>query len=414
MKKIATLLLVLILSYLCWPLYQGLAYKDMLPLIGFNFVAWPTEQPSSSQLFAMQFEHAEHKAITALKKQQAKVAAPGYTAAVAIDGAMIWAGSVGWADISQHKKMTTDTQLRIGSTSKALTATGLARLVADDKLDLDAPLSSYFKVLPNQAWANITARQLASHMAGIPHYQDNTELLGVLETITAQTYYPDVMEAITLFDESETLFKPGEQFSYSSLGSVLLSALMQVKAQQTYQDYMQQAVFKPLKMTATFTETPTSNRDNLATFYWQNSKQLTELKAWYQVDLSHRLAGGGWVSTSTDLAKLGQGFMDDTYIPQSVREEFWTPQVLSNGDINAQKYGLGWRVHNLELGESFTSMKYMHHGGVSAGAQSFLMVIPEYKLSIAVNANARTAVFSDFANVSFDLARIFIQEIETQ
>jgi CubicO group peptidase (beta-lactamase class C family) len=406
--------ILLPLFYTSWPIYQGLAYRDMAPMVGLNYLSWPEEQPTTNEVFDVYFKQAANRATEALMLQQQSVAAPGYTAAVARNDKLIWAGSVGWADIANKTKMTTDTQLRIGSTSKAVTATGLARLVDSGKLNLDSPLTNYFDVVPNPRWANITARQLASHMSGIPHYGDNTEKLGTLETLGAQTHFAGPLEAITLFDESDVLFAPGEQFSYSSLGTVLLSVLMQSKAQMTYQAYMQQAVFEPLNMDATYTETPSYTSDKLATFYWQDKNQKTQLKPWYDIDLSHRLAGGGWVSTSKDLVMLGQGFMNNDFISGQTRTIFWTPQKTNNGEVNPQKYGIGWRINDLNLGEGFPPLTFIHHGGVSAGAQSFLMIIPEYQLSISVNANIRTDVFSDFASVSYELARLFINEIEKQ
>ncbi|GAB2686474.1 serine hydrolase domain-containing protein [Aliiglaciecola aliphaticivorans] len=417
MKKALLILFVFILSvlsYLGWPIYQGIAYRGMAPMIGMNYVTWPSEQPTTNRVFDADFNHAANEALQSLVVQQQSVAAPGYTAAVAINGKLIWAASVGWSDISKKIQMTTDSQMRIGSTSKALTATGLARLVDSGRLNLDAPLSEYFETPPNPHWKTVTARQLASHMAGIPHYGENTETLGTLAMLGAQRYFADPLAAMALFDDSDMLFAPGEQFSYSSLGTVLLSALMQIKAEMKYQDYMQQRVFAPLAMHATFTETPTQTSDDLATFYWQDKHQPSRLKPWYHLDLSHRLAGGGWVSTSKDLAMLGQGFMNEAFISEQTRIAFWTPQRLNNGQVNPQQYGLGWRINDLDLGEGYKSVTFMHHGGVSAGAQSFLMVIPEYKLSLSVNANIRTEVFSDFASVSYDIARFFIDEIERQ
>lgn len=415
-RALLTLVVFILLSFLytSWPVYQGLAYRGMLPMVGFNYVSWPNEQPTTNEVFDTRFNNAAEQALEALAQQQKSVAAPGYTAAVAIDGKLIWAGSVGWADIVKKSKMTTNTQLRVGSTSKAVTATGLARMVDSGHIDLDAPATSYFDTIPNKQWQNITARQLASHMAGIPHYGDNTEKLGMLETIAAQSYFKDPIEAITLFDESELLFNPGEQFSYSSLGTVLLSAFMQQKAGMTYQQYMQQAVFNPLGMHATFTETPKQTSDNLANFYWQDKSKKSRLKPWYDIDLSHRLAGGGWVSTSKDLAKLGQGFISSEFISKQTRKTFWTPQKTNDSEVNPQKYAIGWRVNELNLGEGYPPLTFVHHGGVSAGSQSFLMIIPEYQLSLSVNANIRTEVFSEFASVSYQLARLFIDEIEKQ
>lgn len=381
-------------------------------MMSLGYVSIPSSQPSSSEVLDNNFSDLDSVSLNLLREQQKKIFAPGYTAAVAIAGKTVWAGSVGWADIEEEVAMTTSTQLRIGSTSKALTSAGLARLVADKKLTLDTPLKEVFDELPNPNWANMTARHLSSHMAGIPHYGENTEVLGKLETLAAQTHYADVNESLVLFDESDLLFKPGERFSYSSFGTVVLSALMQASAEQPYQKVMQDKVFEPLKMTLTGLEV--QQKGQLATFYWQNPEQKNELKPWYDLDLSHRLAGGGWVSTSKDLVKLGQGFLDIGFIPELIRTEFWTPQLLNNGEVNEQKYGIGWRIHNLNLGDEFKPLIYMHHGGVSAGAQSFLMVIPEYKMSIAINANIRTKVFWDFGSISHDLARLFIGKLDQQ
>ncbi len=385
----------------------------MVPMLGKATTSQPQNQPEQSLVLMPEYRAAADKAIAALQAQNEAIAAPGYTAAVAINGEKVWVGSVGWADIERKIAMTPDTQLRVGSTSKAITATGLAQLVAKGALDLDAPISNYLNPLPNPAWAKITTRQLASHMAGIPHYGGNTEFLGMLTTLKADEHYHNVRDAIGLFDESELLFKPGEKFEYSSLGTVLLSAVMQGAAKQSYQDFIAQTVFSPLNMANTTYESPKRELDNLATFYWRDDNALNLYKPWMDVDLSHRLAGGGWVSTSQDLTMLGQGFINDTYLKPSIRKQFWTAQKLNSGEENWQGYGIGWRIHELDLGDGFDIQLYMHHGGVSAGAQSFLMVLPKYNMSVAINANIKTKKFADFNKVSYELARIFIREIES-
>lgn len=79
---------------------------------------------------------------------------------------------------------------------------------------------------------------------------------------------------------------------------------------------------------------------------------------------------------------------------------------------NKQGYGIGWRVHELDLGADFEKLTYMNHGAVSAGAQSFLMVIPKYNMSVAINANIKTKEFGAFNKVTYQLARIFITALE--
>ena len=409
-----TTLLLVIIGYFTWPIYHALMYKDMAPMLVKASLSQPKEQPQQSLVFNPNFKHTGVKAIAALQAQNKAIEAPGYTAAVAINGEKVWVGSVGWANIEQKTPMTPQTQLRVGSTSKAITATGLALLVANGKLDLDAPIGTYINPLPNPAWQNITTRQLASHMAGIPHYGENTEFFNRFATLTADEHYSNVNQALTLFDESELLFEPGEKFEYSSLGTVLLSAVMQGAAKRCYPCYMQENVFNKLNMASTTFEAPKREIPKLAQFYWRDHNVPGLYKPWLEVDLSHRLAGGGWVSTSQDLVALGQAFINNDFVSEQVRNEFWTVQKLNNGKYNSQGYGIGWRVHELDLGEGFEKLTFMHHGGVSAGAQSFLMVIPKYSMSVAINANIKTKEFGDFNKVTYELARIFITALKEQ
>ena len=183
---------------------------------------------------------------------------------------------------------------------------------------------------------------------------------------------------------------------------------MEKTAGVSYQTWMQQQVIDPLQLSNTSIE---KEATNLATFYKRIPGKEKTLTQWRDVDLSHRLAGGGWVSTSTDLAVFGQGFMQDDFIAKAIRDEFWTPQTLNSGKLNHQNYAIGWRRHQLELNEKLGSVTYYHHGGVSRGAQSFLVVIPEHQLSLAININAKTDNFSDFAQLAGKLTREVISAL---
>ncbi|MCO1333083.1 serine hydrolase [Microbulbifer sp. OS29] len=126
------------------------------------------------------------------------------------------------------------------------------------------------------------------------------------------------------------------------------------------------------------------------------------------MDLSHRLPGGGYISTPSDLVKLGARYLDETYISAETREIFWAPQKLANDEVNQQDYALGWRYREQEI-PGVGLLRHANHGGVSRGSQSWLMVIPDYNLSVAVNINRKTEVFWDFGRVSLDIASAFIR-----
>jgi len=402
-------LLVLAILYYLFPVYGFYAHKGKLPMLPWGELSLPLDSPQQSYVYEEYYRDLENIGPQKLEQHRLHIQSPGISIAVAIDGQLVWNAASGWADINEQRAMTVDSQVRIGSTSKALTSAGLARLVQKGKISLDTKLSELYPSLPNPRWAKITPRQLASHMAGIAHYPQNTDYWGLVKMVKLDSYYDNVHEAIGLFDQSQLLFAPGDKFEYSSLGTVLLSGAMAKAAEMPYKQWMQQQVFSPLNLRATHTESEAKTTGKLASFYWRNKSQPERLRKWRRVDLSHRLAGGGWISTSKDLAVFGQGFMQEHFITAEIRKAFWTPQQLNDGQTNGQNYAIGWRKHKLDLKQGRGQVEYLNHGGVSRGAQSFLMLIPEHRFSLAVNINSNTENFSDFAKIAGQISRLFIQ-----
>lgn len=408
-NKVISVSFVLLLAVIIWPVYTGFAHKGKVPFPPFyQFMDIPKNSPTAQTLHQVDYKETGNQALDLLTRHKTTIHAPGISAAVAINGELTWAGVSGWSDIATKTPVTTDSQFRIGSTAKALTGTALARMVDANLIKLDNPISHYMAVLPNQQWRNITPRQLASHMSGLPHYKRNTDYMGLYKTITLQARYDDVEDALTVFDGSELLFEPGSNFSYSSFGTVLLSAVMKNAAHSAYLDIMQKQVFDPLAMQATMAEYKAEDSRHLASFYLHDQESQDQVRKWRTVDLSHRLAGGGFISTSSDLVKLGAAFLQDDFISSQTRDTFWTPQTLPDGNQTPNGYALGWRYMTRQVDPEFGDLTFANHGGVSRGAQSWLMVIPEHNMSIAVNINANTDVFWDFGQVSLQLAKMFI------
>jgi serine beta-lactamase-like protein LACTB, mitochondrial len=413
-KIIAALSLALLagLYALLQPVYQFYSHKGDWPMPFWGFVTIPEPVPELSRVLDNNYQAAADEAMQKLKMHRQLINSPGISAAVAIDGNLVWQGVAGWADIAAEKPISPQTQFRIGSTSKALTSTLLARMVQQGAIELDTPLQHYKLSERNPNWRNITPRQLASHMAGMPHYNENTDWPGLYKTLALNTRYHDVSDALTVFDDSEVLFSPGEQFSYSSLGTVLLSAVMQEAGGKSYAQLMTTQVLAPLGMAHTTVEpeigVTTSDAAQLARFYWRSDESQPVVRAWRDVDLSHRLAAGGFISTSTDLVRLGLGFLDDDFIAPAVRQQFWTAQQLNNGEVNEEQYAIGWRVREYDFADPLGALFMANHGGVSRGAQSWLMVIPQFNMVVAVNINTKTEQFWDFGKVSVELVRAFL------
>lgn len=405
-KKIALLLFAVLFVWLLWPIYQFLAYEGKLPMWFPEDIDTPDYYPDST---AFSSHPKSTAALDLLTQHRATIHAPAISAAVAVDGKIIWAGAVGWANIEQKIPATSDTQFRIGSTSKAVTATLLAKLVEQGKIDLDAPIENYARNLPNAQWNQITPRQLASHSSGLPDYLDNyCDFWGFHYLFKLNKRYTSVRESLEVFDDTALLFEPGTQFHYTSFNTVLQSAVLEAAAGEPFLPAMRNQVFAPLEMQSSGAEYEFAETGSLATFYWNKDGAHPGFRVWQKVDLSHRLAGGGFVSTPSDMVKLGSAWLDESFIKPSTRHSFWQPQALADGNINPQNYALGWRWAEYE--DEIGPVHNANHGGVSRGSQSWLMVIPERNMVVAVMINANVTEFWDFGQVSMPLARLFIDE----
>lgn len=339
-----------------------------------------------------------------LEEALAAGALPSVSAAVALDGEIVWARAVGFADLAAEEPATAESQYRIGSSSKPVTATLAARLYEEGALDLDAPVRGYVPSFPAKEQP-VTARQLLSHTAGIRHY-------GLCFCFPIWEYentrhFESVDDALTVFAEDPLLFEPGTDFSYSSYGTVLLSAALEGAGQGSFLSLMDERVFRPLGMHRTAADLPTLENDRRVTFY---EVRPGEYKEAYAVDNSLKWAGGGFVSTPSDLARLGSAWLSGSFLAPATRDLFWTPQTLANGEVNEQSYALGWRHGTTTtLFADERPVPVAHHNGTAKGSSSSFGLYPQQGLAISVLTNRSIQGAHAFWEIRGELARAVVE-----
>ena len=205
-----------------------------------ELVAQPTNRyplPPTSIRFADPIARARTIAAELVKTKQI----PGFSIAVGRNGTILWSEGFGLANVEQNVAVTSLTRFRLGSVSKVITAAGIARLVEVGKLDLDAPVQRYVPGFPAKQWA-ITTRQLAGHTAGIRHYKP----ADFSEVLKGSPHFESITNSLTIFSNDPLIFEPGANYSYSSYGWNLISAVIEGASGQEFLRYMQAEVFEPL------------------------------------------------------------------------------------------------------------------------------------------------------------------------
>jgi CubicO group peptidase (beta-lactamase class C family) len=295
---------------------------------------------------------------------------PGFAITVTYGRQVVWREGLGFADLDAHLPASSATQFRIGSVSKLLTATALMRLSQTGRIDLDVPMVDYLNVPPDLR--AITLRQLAGHLGGIRHYRGNEFISNV--------HYDRLQDALPIFTSDSLLSTPGARYAYSSYGYNLIGAALEAKLRLPFPDLIRRYVLEPLGMTSTVPDAGGTGVPARARGYTVGATGVTPAPP---DDLSGRWPSGGYLSTTDDLARLGQSVLASGLLSDRSLTTMLTPQRLTSGAPTS--VGIGWRISTDSAGRS-----YVHHGGSSNGGSAFLLVYPKQQLVVAMASNAFT------------------------
>lgn len=297
---------------------------------------------------------------------------PGMGAAVVRDGVTLWTGSVGMRDIERGLPVQRDTRFRLASVSKAVTATAVARLHGQGRLDVDAPVQSMLPWL-DTGWLPITPRQLAAHTSGLPHYQAVDQARGGVR-------YGSVRDAVGVFRDRPLLSSPGTQYHYSSWGYTLLSAVVEARAGVPFLDYLASEVTPGLPIGTDAADGDAADAARAYEFAQGRVRRAAPH------DYSYTWAGGGLAATPEALAQFGGRVLSGDVVSPQTRDWMLQPTRLADGaPVHERDYdvGLGWRVSRDADGD-----RIAHHAGVTNGARSVLVLWPQRGLSASLLSNA--------------------------
>jgi len=308
------------------------------------------------------------KAERIINKLIRKKKTPGVSITVLKNDRIFWQKGYGYADLESKTRIDPKkTLFRIASVSKPISATGLAKLVEEGIINLDASLYEYVPFFPRKEY-DFTIRQLGSHLAGIRTYKgreffNNRRL--------------SIREGVALFENDSWLFKPGTAYAYNSYDWVLISLAMQEVLKMPFEAIIKDKVIDPLELTNTFPDINDDSILNKAVFYSKRGRRRFRLAA--RVDNYFKLAGGGYLSTSDDIAKFGNAYLKKGFLEENIVSQFVEPQKI---DGNSTYYGLGWESSFDRQGRS-----YYGHTGNGIGGYAIFRVYPKQNMVFSILLN---------------------------
>lgn len=283
---------------------------------------------------------------------------------------------------------TQQTPFFIGSLTKSFTALSIMQLVEDGKIELDAPVQRYlpwFKVADSQASAKMSVRHLLNQTSGLPM------LLG-MANLDDPGNGADATERQVRALSSLIINRPvGSKFEYSNINYNVLGLIIEAASGESYEDYIENHVFKPLEMNHSFTSKAMAKKNGLAVGH----------RFWFGIPVAtpnlpiprSSLSSGQLISSVEDMAHY--------LIANLNNGRYLKTQVLSSAGIGALhhgaaeiiemgmslgSYGMGW------IDQKFRDSRIVSHSGIVPDFSGFMALVPEKKKGIVLLFNANHAM----------------------
>jgi beta-lactamase class C len=333
-----------------------------------------------------------------LTQQLAEQELPGVALALVSKDRVIDTRTWGVRSTREPEPITSDSLFRIASVSKTFAGTVASLLVDNEYQAWETPITDFLpqiQIGTGSSSRTITLKNLVSHTTGLmPHAYSNMLDDGVA--------YEMIQEK---FHEIPTVCAPGRCYGYQNVVFSLIADVVEVSTLRSYEQYLQEELFRPLGMATAST--------GLEQF--ENSRQATS---------PHRLVRGSWQTTTHNPAYYTvapaagiNASVDDMAIwaranlggfPEVLSESFLTQQhtpvvetprgnYFNRWDgLNKAYYALGWRIFD------YRGLRVIHHGGGVRGFRSEVALVPEYDLGLVVLFNAETKVANDVVPAFLD------------
>jgi D-alanyl-D-alanine carboxypeptidase len=311
---------------------------------------------------------------TSITRALKRAGAPGAIVGVWQPGHARYVHAFGVRNTQTRRPMRSDFYMRIGSETKTFTVTALLQLVEQGKVSLDDPISKY---VPGVTQGDqITLRQMANMTSGLVNYTVTDAFETTLETDPYKVWTPQ--ELLDLAIGQPLLFPPGQGFSYSNTGTVLIGLVVEQVSGESIGEYIRRHITDPIGMTQTSfpldAALPAPHADGYAND--TPDKSVVNATNW---NPSWTWAAGQMVSTLHDLRiwaprlATGRGLLS----PAMQRER--ARSVAGRGDPIT--YGLGlFNVHG-----------WLGHNGSLPGYQTLALYRPQTRATIVALINTDIA-----------------------
>jgi len=278
---------------------------------------------------------------------------------VAKGGKVLFSKSYGMADLEWNVPNSPSTRFNIASMTKQFTAASILLLEDRGRLETDDPVKKYLPDAP-ASWDKITIYHLLTHTSGISD--------------DAARYEPGPPERL-VFSDKPLNSQLGEQWAYTNLGYLVLGYVIEKISGQSYEEFVQQNMFKPLGMNDSGLMSFVTIIPRRATGYWPGNDGIENAD---RPDPRIGFSAGSLYSTTEDLLRWEEGLFGGKLLSPASLHKMTTPFKSD--------YACGLHVNRVN------GHLMIEHDGNNIGFNSDMAYYPEERIAVIVLANLNGTV----------------------
>ncbi|MCA9832481.1 MAG: beta-lactamase family protein [Thermomicrobiales bacterium] len=297
----------------------------------------------------------------------------GAQVAVRVDGELLMNEAFGMADIENDIALTTDHLFRIASHSKTFTGIAIMQLVEAGKLRLDDTVGQHIPELAGSGIADVTVRQLASHMGGVIRDGDNADWWELGKP------FPNRKELLTLARKHGKVLESNVEFKYSNIGFSLLGVIIEHASGMPYRDYVTANIVDKLGLKDTGPDLNMDRIDDYAVGYSSRVHGPKRIPIDH-IDTFEESSATGFYATASDLTGYFQAHISgDTRLITDASKRTMQQKIGESTEISW--YGIGLVI------EKLGDRTYIGHSGGYPGHITMSKTDVGRKLSVSVLTN---------------------------
>jgi D-alanyl-D-alanine carboxypeptidase len=294
--------------------------------------------------------------------------APGVTAAVGIPGHGIWSMTTGLASTEPEIPVGEDAVFWWASAGKLFTASIILQLAAEEQLTLRQTIDPWFPDYPQAE--NITIEHLLTHTGGVFSFQQDLPF-------RERTGYTPPDELINISARHGANFCPGEHWSYSNTGYVMLAQIIEAIEGKSFPDAVTERILYPLNLTRTTALLPGEFPPNLALGH-EDEQPADNFRP------SLPFGAGNIVASAEDMVVFLAAMLAGEIYPRHLLTNSLEPfyPMFDNGTY----YGQGIMLYDIDQGE--IAINWLGHSGGTPNTKAVVAFDLNRQVFVAVAVNA--------------------------